>query len=69
MKIDKNEKKSKYKKQFETVDKIVAEEFKNEINTIGICHAMWSRKKQLLKIMYDIDWQTPAELNPEIIFD
>lgn len=37
--------------------------------TLGYCHAYWETKKALLKKYYNIDWKTPEELNPEIIFD
>jgi hypothetical protein len=29
----------------------------------------WELKKKLLKERYNIDWKTPAELNPQIRFD
>jgi hypothetical protein len=35
---------------------------------IGSCHIYWARKKDLLK-MYGIDWKTPAECNPNVVFD
>ena len=36
---------------------------------LGYCHAYWEVKKMLLKKYYNIDWKTPEELNPEVIFD
>lgn len=69
MKIDKKESYFWNKKKFEKVNKLIAEEFKNKQNEIGICHTIWARKKQLLKELYNIDWKTPAELNPGTIFD
>jgi hypothetical protein len=35
---------------------------------MGISHIYWARKKELLK-KQGIDWKTPAECNPYIIFD
>ncbi len=35
---------------------------------LGSCHIFWSRKKDLLK-EHGIDWKTPAECNPYILFD
>ena len=35
---------------------------------MGSCHIYWARKKKLLKEL-GIDWKTPAECNPHIIFD
>lgn len=66
--IDRKEKSFWHKKKFERVDKILEEEFK-DIKGMGVCHHVWQRKKQLLKEMYNIDWKSPAELNPGIIFD
>lgn len=37
-------------------------------NFMGSCHQYWSRKKELLKSV-GIDWHSPAECNPHIIFD
>lgn len=36
---------------------------------LGICHTIWRIKKMLLKECYDIDWRTPAEMNPGVCFD
>lgn len=33
------------------------------------CHTYWSIKKRLMKEKYNVDWKTPAELNPGIQFD
>lgn len=35
---------------------------------LGSCHIYWERKKQLLR-EHGIDWKTPAECNPDILFD
>ena len=36
---------------------------------LGYCHRYWALKKQILKREYGIDWKSPAELNPGVIFD
>lgn len=36
---------------------------------IGYCHTFWSTKKKILKKEYNIDWYTPAEEHPEIMYD
>jgi hypothetical protein len=36
---------------------------------MGFCHRQWSTKQELLKSKYGIDWRSPAEMNPEVIFD
>ena len=68
MKVDIKEKMPWHRKKFKTVDKIIAEEFKG-VSGLGTCHAIWVRKKQLLKEMYNLDWKTPAEMNPDVTFD
>ena len=37
--------------------------------TLGLCHIIWGCQKRLLKQIFDFDWQTPQEKNPEIDFD
>lgn len=36
---------------------------------MGFCHVRWGAKKRLLKERHGIDWRSPAELNPHVIFD
>lgn len=68
MKRDFKEKLPWNKKKFKTVDKIIAEELGGK-RGMGTCHIIWARKKQLLKEMYNLDWKSPAELNPTARFD
>ena len=35
----------------------------------GFCHVWWKTKKRLLEERYGIDWRSPAEMNPHVIFD
>lgn len=44
-------------------------ELKNEFHGIGFCHLLWGTQKSILKEKYNIDWKTPSEMNPNIIFD
>jgi hypothetical protein len=36
---------------------------------MGYCHSYWQARKRILKEKYNIDWQTPAEENPLMIYD
>ena len=36
---------------------------------LGYCHMYWTTKKEILKDRYGIDWKSPAELNPHVMFD
>lgn len=35
----------------------------------GICHSIWKRTKQRLSQEHGIDWYSPAEMNPNSLFD
>jgi hypothetical protein len=39
------------------------------IGHMGFCHSYWPARKRILKEKYNIDWQTPAEKDPWIIYD
>lgn len=52
----------------EMVDKRVKEALGFD-NYIGYCHDFWAAKKKILLEEYGIDWKTPAERYPTIIFD
>lgn len=49
----------------ERVEQLLA----NEPRRMGFCHLFWRTKKQVLKEEYDIEWRTPAEMNPSVLFD
>ena len=36
---------------------------------MGYCNNYWSAKKEILKEKYNIDWYTPTEENPDVIYD
>jgi hypothetical protein len=38
-------------------------------NQMGDCHRIWRRQKEILKEEFGIEWFTPSEMNPHIIFD
>lgn len=58
----------------EAIEKIQAEldELNDELDRqgygMGRCHKYWAKKKELLK-QVGIDWLSPAECNPYIMFD
>lgn len=35
----------------------------------GLCHQQWLVMKRILRENYGIEWMTPAEMNPFIVFD
>ena len=36
---------------------------------MGYCHLLWLRQKRILKEKHGIKWWSPAEMNPDILFD
>lgn len=38
-------------------------------NTPGYISIFWNVKKRLFKEIYNIDWQSPEDLNPDVVFD
>ena len=49
-----------------------AEEVEQEIDKVGDLHLSlqrWSIKKDILKKKYKINWRTPKEMNPRVMFD
>ncbi len=56
----------------EWLEKEVDQKVKDEIGEgdyLGYCHIYWEAKKRILHDEYGIDWKTPAERYPTIIFD
>jgi nuclear transport factor 2 (NTF2) superfamily protein len=68
MKTDRVEQTEEYLKIKAEMESIIAEEFKNQ-EYRGLCHDVWAFQKALLKQKYNIDWQSPSELNSHIDFD
>ena len=44
-------------------------EFGMSSDRIGYCHAFWPLKQAFLRDDHGIDWKTPSEMNPTILFD
>ena len=62
---------SKIKTLEKEIEKYCLEKFNIDIRMpmMGNCHVYWGAKKKILKEKYNIDWLTPSECNPYIIFD
>lgn len=61
-----------YSEQFEAVmdevEKELYEHFKEEPRGMGFCFGFWSKKRELLAER-GIEWKTPGEMNPRVMFD
>ena len=56
-------------KNEEITKKKLIDYYMENIPYMGYCHKFWDVKKNLLKNKYQIDWYTPSEENPDIIYD
>lgn len=45
------------------------ERFANAPRHMGFCFHFWNAKREFLREEYNIDWQSPAQMNPHVIFD
>ncbi|MDE6013283.1 MAG: hypothetical protein K2G91_11255 [Prevotella sp.] len=43
--------------------------FQNAPRQMGLCFRIWSVKRDLLKEKYGIEWRSPAQMNPRVLFD
>lgn len=59
----------KFKSIIEAAEKEVEVELANEPKVMGYCHQYWETKKRILKEKYGIDWKSPSEMNPDVLFD
>ncbi len=58
-----------WKKINKEVEKELDELFKDHHRGMGFCHLYWHEKRRILKEKYGIDWHSPAQMNPRVIFD
>jgi hypothetical protein len=69
---DSIEKDSKYRHIFAHIDREVEEALSDSSikeGVLGYCHIFWDTKKEILWKKYHIRWKTPAEMNPDVMFD
>jgi hypothetical protein len=73
MTYDPKERDPKYrdiiKKAEKEADELLEKKYPGSSKEMGYCHGLWEQKKKILKEKYNIDWCTPAELNPFTMFD
>jgi hypothetical protein len=69
LKVDKVE----YTEEFENVIDAVEEEVDRRMGQteygMGMCFEIWSTKKAILAEKYNIEWRTPSQMNPRVMFD
>ncbi len=70
--IDEVENSEEYKQIEKELDERIRLQLKfmgYDENMMGICHIYWNLKKEILESEYGINWKSPEELNPDILFD
>ena len=50
-------------------EEMARQDLGDKYGLLGTCHYVWHYKKKILKEEYNIDWKSPAELNPNTYFD
>jgi hypothetical protein len=35
----------------------------------GLCHGQWAAMKRILRERHGITWRSPADMNPDVLFD
>lgn len=51
------------------VERRLDERFANAPRHMGFCFRYWNAKRTLLKEEYGIDWKSPSQMNPRVMFD
>lgn len=51
------------------VEDRLEERFANVHRAMGFCFMFWEAKRNLLKDEYGIDWHSPSQMNPRVMFD
>lgn len=53
----------------EELETALYEKFEGQDYYMGLCHQIWSAKRDLLLSKYGIEWRSPALMNPRVMFD
>lgn len=69
LKCDPVEYTSEWEEIFYDVEDYLKDRFANVHRHMGFCFMYWSAKKEYLKERYNIEWHSPAQMNPHVIFD
>ena len=69
LKVDPVEYTEAYENAIDAVEEEVAARMNNEPYGMGMCFEIWSIKKEILSSKYGIEWRTPSQMNPRVMFD
>ncbi len=68
LKFDPVERTRQWEEVIYRVEKECDKALKDEHHYMGFCFIYWSAKQKVLK-RYGIDWRSPSEMNPHVMFD
>ena len=69
LKVDEVVYTEEYEKVVDEVDAEVNKLMGDKPYGMGMCFEIWSLKKKILKANYGIEWRSPREMNPRVMFD
>ena len=69
LKCDPVEYTCKWEEIYYDVEEYLSERFANAPRQRGFCFMYWSVKQDYLKENYNIEWHSPAQMNPHVRFD
>lgn len=69
LKVDPVEYTWQWEKIYYDVEAKLEDRFANAPRHMGFCFHFWSAKQELLKEEYGIDWHSPSQMNPHVMFD
>lgn len=58
-----------YKEIFRAVKSEAEKMFLDYKGTMGFCHLYWGTMQGILRTRYGIEWKTPAQMNPDTLYD
>ncbi|MDE6266861.1 MAG: hypothetical protein K2M07_05885 [Muribaculaceae bacterium] len=59
----------KWEEIYYDVEDYLSERFADVPRKMGFCHSYWSAKREYLKERYNIEWRSPKQMNPRVLFD
>ena len=59
----------KFKPWFDAADREARLRVAQWEGQMGYCHLLCGAKQDILKRKYGIEWRTPMEMNPDVLFD
>lgn len=54
---------------FLRAEQLVDEELVGVERGMGFCHRYWRVKQRILRERFQIDWYSPSDMNPMVLFD